>query len=62
MVCNHCRDAGDALNRMLTPVPGETNTDRVLFRVALAAHGRCRGGTWCDCAHVVPGIENIRIG
>lgn len=60
MICRRCREGAEALSKMTTPVPGQTDPDRMLFRMTLRLHGQCRGGTWCDCAHVVPGIEYIR--
>lgn len=38
MICNDCREAGLRLTQ------GEHD-------LARESHARCRGGTWCFCAH-----------
>ena len=56
MVCSDCKEAGETITRMVSNPPGDNHADRVLYRMALRLHGQCRGGTWCDCAHVVPAV------
>lgn len=46
MICAHCAAGADICDAPALPVAA-----RVL---AIDMHKECKGGTWCDCQHVVP--------
>jgi hypothetical protein len=53
MICPSCAKGGD-----ITAKIKRGETDPVLGRVAAEEHhGECRGGTWCDCQHVVTTVD-----
>ena len=57
MICKPCREAASFLGeeeviyQYLDGRPQEMLTGA---EVAARMHAQCRGGTWCDCQHVVP--------
>lgn len=50
MICDPCLEGGERNNRATDAV--HESRDRLLNQAAMF-HGRCKGGTWCDCQHVV---------
>lgn len=60
MVCDTCRRAAvmarepEVVYQYLDGRPQEVMAGTV---AAKNVHRACRGGTWCDCQHVIPGIS-----
>jgi hypothetical protein len=55
MICPPCREAGEsaALSRLaMSSLLRESQEKR-----ARNFHRKCRGGTWCDCAHKLEGVN-----
>jgi hypothetical protein len=52
MICRQCATAAD-LNATLPAVPpqGPRAAYRNIQRRVKNGHGRCKGGTFCDCQH-----------
>jgi hypothetical protein len=51
MICTACRAGGNISSKIRT---GQTTAAAALGRRAAAVrHSECRGGTWCDCQHLV---------
>lgn len=48
MICHECRIAG----RLLQELGAEGNQKRLTRQ-----HEKCPGGTWCDCAHKLSGVN-----
>ncbi len=49
MICEPCAKGGDISRKIRLRLTAAT-----LGRVAaVAQHQQCKGGTWCDCQHVV---------
>lgn len=58
MICSGCRSAAiiartgeDVIWQYLYGRSQETVTAQ---RAAQNVHGACKGGTWCDCQHMLP--------
>lgn len=49
MICLDCRQAGNDARMVLNAAPGQVGMGAL--QSALRGHGKCRGGTWCDCKH-----------
>lgn len=49
MICKTCRDAGAAARWAV-----DHQSDQTVLDGAMSKHDKCKGGTWCDCAHKVP--------
>lgn len=47
MICKPCRDAGEA--NMVFVASGDQDDAEVAIRL----HLRCKGGTQCNCQHVI---------
>ena len=47
-ICDPCRAAGAANKRLNENYPATADAEAVA-----RLHSSCRGGNWCDCAHVV---------
>lgn len=57
MICSSCAKGGD-----ITAKIKRGETDPVLGKAAAQQqHGECRGGTWCDCQHVVTTVDVRRL-
>jgi hypothetical protein len=60
MICQTCRDAGDLLQKLRTWPKPKTVTEAseaimsgmITERVEVL-HEKCKGGSWCDCQHVM---------
>lgn len=50
MICQPCQYGADLTDEP-APVLG------AVLALAVDAHGRCRGGSWCDCQHHVVSRE-----
>ena len=50
MICPDCRSAGTILQNSKV-YNGVTEAE------ICALHEQCRGGTWCDCAHQLSGVN-----
>jgi hypothetical protein len=55
MICRYCAQGGDLKTELrsvatLTGRAGNARRQGLTTRIN-KAHGRCRGGTWCDCHH-----------
>lgn len=53
MICAHCAAGADLTT---DPAP-QIEAVRAL---AVEQHGKCPGGTWCDCQCVVVSLDEIR--
>lgn len=57
MICQPCKTAG-FFNAELTRYEHLPMAQGELAEAAAASHAKCRGGTWCDCHHVVGQVLN----
>jgi hypothetical protein len=53
MICTPCKMAGRTLRR----VPANAEAKDKIKRLVVQQHGYCQGGTWCDCAHKLEGVN-----
>lgn len=55
MICHSCAAGGNLSATLPARRPGAditaTNRHNGLRRRINNLHGKCRGGTWCDCQH-----------
>jgi hypothetical protein len=49
MICQNCRYAGTQLQHMAE--------NPALAELVQVSHEQCRGGTWCDCQHLLSGVN-----
>lgn len=53
MICGDCQEAGKFNAAALKPQPRMPKGSEGLLIQAQMWHNKCKGGTWCDCQHVV---------
>jgi hypothetical protein len=57
MICTHCRKGGD--------ITAKIKSGQIVAALGKVAaeerHALCRGGTWCDCQHVVATVDVRRL-
>lgn len=51
MICPSCKAGGQLDVTARTTKDDETR--RILINRSNHRHDQCRGGTWCDCAHLI---------
>lgn len=55
MICHNCQYAGNVARGIRVPdQPPLYNLSVYNFGQAEQWHAGCKGGTWCDCQHVIP--------
>ena len=56
MICTNCQYAGNLARGLSLPdVPPLYDITVSDFHQAERWHAGCKGGTWCDCQHLIPG-------
>ncbi len=63
MICYECRQAAKFLGDeevVYQYLDGRPQEMLPGTEVARRVHATCRGGTWCDCAHVIPAVRVAR--
>lgn len=51
MICKPCKLGGGYNHAALLAISGAAR--KAGFQMAAAHHESCKGGTWCDCQHVL---------
>lgn len=54
MVCGECRKAGNLARAVLRAPATGTHVPMGSLHSVMRGHERCKGGTWCDCKHLMP--------
>ncbi len=61
MICPQCRKAGKynaGVEALTALIKGDLDWVEFGYAKAREWHGKCRGGTWCDCQHVIGPVIN----
>lgn len=55
MICPECKSGADMITSLHEAmVSGYGEVVSLLRSVIVSQHAKCRGGTWCDCRHLIP--------